>query len=135
MNAALNAVRSGEMGYQKASLVYSVPRSTLRDRVKNKNKNVKEANKGYGRSTTLHPDLENELCSHILKLEEMMFGLTPIDVRKLALQLAVKNGMKHPFIVEKGEAGEDWLKGFMKRHPNISLRTPEATLRGQSSRI
>ena len=25
------------------------------------------------------------------------------------------------------QAGSDWLSGFMKRHPNLSLRTPEST--------
>ena len=56
----------------------------------------------------------------------MFYGLTTKDCRKLAYETAVANEIKCPASwVEKKIAGEDWLLGFFKRHPNLSLRSPE----------
>ncbi|KAJ4451383.1 hypothetical protein ANN_02845 [Periplaneta americana] len=60
-------------------------------------------------------------------MESMFYGLTVKDVRQLAFQLAERNQLKHPFNKNTGLAGEDWFEGFKKRHPEISLRSPEAT--------
>ena len=45
---AIEAVRTKEMGYVKASLTFNVPKSTLESRVKNKNKRLKSDAKGFG---------------------------------------------------------------------------------------
>ena len=55
----------------------------------------------------------------------MMFGITCKEVRGLAFQMAERNNIPHPF--KNGVAGKDWLQGFMSRHPELSLRQPEAT--------
>ena len=56
-----------------------------------------------------------------------MFGLTTNDVRSLAYQLAVRNGLPNSFNKKKEKAGKDWLQSFMKRNPELTLRQPEAT--------
>ena len=43
--------------------------------------------------------------------------MTLPDVRRLAFQLAERNGIDHPFNREHGLAGEDWAYGFIRRHP------------------
>lgn len=45
----------------------------------------------------------------------------------MVYNLAVKNNILHTFSDEKKMAGKDWIAGFKKRHPNITLRRPEAT--------
>ena len=60
-------------------------------------------------------------------METKFFGLITADVRRLAFQLAEKNGLLHPFSKIKQAAGSDWLSGFMTRHQNLSVRQPEAT--------
>ena len=35
--------------------------------------------------------------------------------------------IKHPFNLETKTAGKDWLTGYLKRHPDISLLIPEPT--------
>ncbi|KAJ8950065.1 hypothetical protein NQ314_008071 [Rhamnusium bicolor] len=47
------------------------------------------------------------------------------EFRELAFALADRNHLSHPF--KDGKAGLEWARGFMDRHPNLSLRKPEAT--------
>jgi len=58
-------------------------------------------------------------------MEARLFGLTSLELRSLAYQLAVKNNISHTFCKDD-LAGVDWLYGFMKRHSDLSLRQPEA---------
>ena len=127
MLRAIQACRSKSMGYLKAGKTFSVPPSTLRDRVKNKNKFGTDAKKFYGKPTVLSIELEKHLEEHILKMEQMLFGITADDVRILAYQLAESNKLKHNFSKSTKRAGRDWLAGFLKRHRTISIRQPEAT--------
>lgn len=69
---------------------------------------------------------KKELVQHIINMEQRLFGLTSSDCRSLAIQLVVKNKIKHPFNVES-QLAQDWLHGFRQRHPELSQRTPEAT--------
>ena len=64
---------------------------------------------------------------YVLKIEERLFGLTCYDLRILAYQWAEKLGKNHSFSKTKEIAGKDWLSGFRARHPQLSLRKPEAT--------
>jgi hypothetical protein len=80
------------------------------------------------RKTVFSAEQEEELVNYILDMEVRMYGLTTHDVRSLAYQLAERNGIaNHPFSLENKIAGRDWLFGFQKRHPGLSLRVPEAT--------
>jgi hypothetical protein len=44
---------------------------------------------------------------------------------RLAYQPAVRNGIKNKFFKRNEKAGRKWLKNFLRRHPQISVRTPE----------
>nr|CAH7747810.1 unnamed protein product [Callosobruchus chinensis] len=59
-------------------------------------------------------------------MEGLFYGLTRMDLRRLAYQVAVQNNIENPF--REGVAGRYWLKGFLKRHQNIlSVRQPTGT--------
>lgn len=64
----------------------------------------------------------------MLRSAAMYYGLTYREVRLLAYNFANKLGRPMPasWNTEK-KAGKDWLSGFMRRHPNLSLRKPQAT--------
>ena len=50
------------------------------------------------------------------------------EVGKLAFEVAYKNSLNMPLTwTENSMAGEDWLRNFMKRRQDLSIRTPEAT--------
>ena len=67
------------------------------------------------------------LEQYCLDMETRFYGLTAKDVKKMAFHLAEKNGLKHPFPEKNKSAGWKWLRSFMKRHPRLSLRKPQAT--------
>nr|CAI5849891.1 unnamed protein product [Callosobruchus analis] len=59
-------------------------------------------------------------------MEGLFYGLTRMDLRRLAYQVAVQNNIENPF--REGVAGRYWLKGFLKWHQNIlSVRQPTGT--------
>lgn len=124
MKNAISAVKSGEMGWLLASKTFGVPFGTLRRRAA---KN--DWSKGYlgGYKTTFNKKLEEEIVLHIKNLESRFFGLSTIDVRKLAYQIAESKGLKHRFSKVTNMAGWDWLHAFRQRNPSLSLRTPEST--------
>ena len=133
MKMALQAVRgeiSGEqrMGYLSAAMRFNVPKSTLERRNKGQNKIASGSSKFLGNIKSVLPtDLEEELVAHILLMEERGFGLTYVDTRKLAFELAEDNNIDHKFNKDDRMAGKYWLYGFLRRHPQLSLRVPENT--------
>lgn len=70
---------------------------------------------------------EDELVAYVKDMELRLFGLSTTELRRLAYQLATRNKLQHNFNTQKQLAGLDWLKGFFSRHPDLSLRKPEAT--------
>jgi transposase len=72
-----------------------------------------------------HEQVLVEYCKTSAKL---YYGLTTKDLRKLAYQFAVQNDLKfHEKWNETELASEDWLTAFLRRNPQLSLRTPQAT--------
>ena len=119
---------SGRLGYRSASKKYGVPRSTLERRVKNKNKIAIEVTKSLGSKQRIFSDaMEADLMRYILRMRELYFGLTLMELRHMAYHIAEQNGIPNLFDSGKELAGYDWVRGFMRRHPNLSVRTPEAT--------
>jgi hypothetical protein len=78
----------------------------------------------------LGKEFEQALVTHVLQLQQMMFGLNTVELRKLAFELAEKQKVPHRFKNET--AGKTWLKGFLKRHPDIAIRAPEPTSLGRA---
>ena len=72
-------------------------------------------------------ELEDELYSYILSMEERLFGLTKDDLRSMVFELAERNSIPHNFNKETKKAGFSWCRGFFRRYPSLSLRTPENT--------
>lgn len=55
-------------------------------------------------------------------MEKIFFGLRASDIRRLAFQFAIRNGLKHPFYMRSAAAGKNWLKAFMSRGPQLYSR-------------
>ncbi|XP_037977944.1 MFS-type transporter clz9 isoform X2 [Plutella xylostella] len=128
MKKAIDAVLSKTAGYRKAAHLYGVPQTTLERHVAKirKGELSLEATPGNFKPVFSKHE-EEELVTYVIEMEKRLFGLTTVGLRKLAYQLAEKNSKAHNFNHDKKIAGLDWLKGFLKRHPDLSIRKPEAT--------
>jgi hypothetical protein len=123
MKAAIEAIRNKEMGSYKASRVFNVPQTTLQRYVNGWQKSSSETAKTkLGRKQVLPCEVENALSEHCLLMERKFLGLTMADVMRLTYQLAVRNGIKNQFCKRTEKAGIKWLKNFLRRHPQISVR-------------
>jgi hypothetical protein len=127
MKAAIEAMRNKEMEKYKASRVFNVPQTTLERYVKDRQRSSREATKTKlrGRKQVLPCEVEKYLAEYCLLMERKFFGLTMADVMRLAYQLAVRNGIKNHFCKRNEKTGRKRLKNFLRRHREISVKTPE----------
>ncbi|CAH2003007.1 unnamed protein product [Acanthoscelides obtectus] len=129
MERAVAAVVRGVMGCKKASVQFQLPQTTLERYVKKRRTGPNSViDKTAGKyHCVFTQDQEVELVVYLKDMQKRLFGLTLKELRKLAYQLAVRNGCEHPFNKHTEMAGEDWVHSFMRRHSELSLRKPEAT--------
>jgi len=126
---AVDAVKNSELSIREASAVYGIPKSTLE-----RHKNNKIQTPGcLGRfRPVLNVEFEKELADYCVEMQNRLFGLTVRDLRSMAFQLAERNHLDHGFDTEKQLAGKDWVAGFLRRNPELSLRMPEPTSIGRA---
>ena len=51
-------------------------------------------------------------------------------MKVVAYRITASSGRSHPF--KEGSAGHDWYQDFLRRHPQLSLRKPEALSYGRA---
>ncbi|KAF0686021.1 tigger transposable element-derived protein 6-like, partial [Aphis craccivora] len=128
MKKAIESVKNKKMCYNEAAKYFNVPRTTLIRRVRDVNIDATGNKKILGRFRSVFTnDQEQEIVNYLIDMEKRFYGLTINNIQTLAFELAEKNNISHNFSVTKKMAGKDWVKGFRKRHPEITLRSPEAT--------
>jgi hypothetical protein len=126
MKKAIAAIRNKEKGSYKASRIFNVPQTTLEHNVQDWQKSSSETVKTkLGRRQVLPCEAESYLVEHCLLMEIKFFGLIMVEFMRLAYQLAVRNRIKNQFCKRNGKTGGKWLKNFLRRRPQISVRSPE----------
>ena len=129
-------------GTKKTVSLFGKPRTTLRDHVKKMNKipdpqDICSENiyVDCAKHRQVFSDFqEHELVKYIQHASRIYFGLSPTKVRVLAYQGATQYAIPMPLSwSEMGRVGCDWFTGFLKRHPSLSIRTPEATIIGRAT--
>ena len=92
--------------------------------------NIKQTT--VGGTFALESSEENALINYIQYMGERGFHLTRKAVKKLLVDV-VKTSSRSPRInVEKGPSNK-WMKRFLKRHPEVSLRTPQPLEKDRST--
>ncbi|XP_023238520.1 uncharacterized protein LOC111637281 isoform X2 [Centruroides sculpturatus] len=124
MAEAVSMVREKKMGLKKAAKFYEVPKTTLRTLSLQADIRPEQfVKKTLGRKPILPEDIEKQLVEYILSMESIFYGLTRMDLRRMAFQLAVRNKIPNQF--KEGLAGRSWLDHFLNRHKQqLSLRRP-----------
>ena len=84
---------------------------------------------GYSKHRQIFSDAqESKLVEYITESANIYFGLTPVEVRKLAYECAISFNVDVPESWQNNkQAGPDWFTSFLKRHSSLSIRVPEAT--------
>jgi len=131
-SAAVCAVEISKYSDKKVATMYGIPWQTLRRHLDRVRKGL-GVEKLLGRPKTLTSDDENELLAVIIEMERKLFGLTKMDIRRLAYRYCEINGVQHNFNRNTKCTGEDWMLNFMKNHPELSLRKPEPTSLARAS--
>lgn len=119
MRKAITEVKSGYSSLRKAAEKYSVPSSTLSDRVSGK---VKEDGV-WGSKPKLSTKDEQELIETAKERAALGIGYSKYNFMRAASAMAKA---KHvPF--KNKNPSEMWWRRLKKRHTSFSLRSPEAT--------
>ena len=84
---------------------------------------------GYTRNRQVFTDAQEiMIVEYLLKASDIYFGLSSKECRKIAYRFAKANRIKIPESwYDKQQAAPDWFTSFLKRHRQLSLRTPEST--------
>lgn len=85
LRAALTAIDEGA-SIRQASLRFSIPRSTLQDRIKNRN----TERAVLGRKSVFTIEQEKELVAEIINLSKTFYGLSSTEIRQCAFSYAEK---------------------------------------------
>ena len=115
----------------QALIAFIVPisfnKSTIKRHLNKTNAYANDDVRYFGHPSVFSAEMEDLLEKHILKLDSLLFGISPIELRRMAYDLAVQNGVPHKFNNMEKLAGKKWYYSFLKRHPCLSLRAPEPT--------
>ena len=91
-----------------------MPRSTLKNEVNSKETDIEKLiNIRLGQKPVLPYNLDEELVSYCLMMERKCCGLTTRSVKRITFELAIKNGLAFPLLVQQGIAGWKWLRNFV----------------------
>ena len=79
-------------------------------------------------------DQEAALENYLLHSSDVYFGLSQTETRELAYEYALRLSLKIPKNWSDNKcAGPDWIQGFIRRHPSLSMRKAEATSLARAS--
>ncbi|XP_031328432.1 uncharacterized protein LOC116183027 [Photinus pyralis] len=118
---AIESLRNGTIGVNEADRQFRIPCTTLRRRRKSGN----VVKRGLGPSAFFREENERKMVVHIKKLQKNGFAPTRTTVREMAFRLAEQLGLRHKFNQQTGKAGSDWLRSFLQRNHDLSVRKSE----------
>lgn len=113
----------------KTAKRFGLSRKTLGryvDKIKNKKETDFRSN--FRHSQIFSPEEEQLLQEYLITCCKLNYGLPTKATREFVYFYAAGIGKDLPENWNRNKmASYDWLRGFMHRHPSLSLRTPQAT--------
>ncbi|GAU89327.1 hypothetical protein RvY_01886 [Ramazzottius varieornatus] len=119
MNAAIQAVKTEEMSQRSAAKAYGVSRSTLRNRLQNRNTGHQ------GGQTKFSPRMETDSVELVKACCDMGIPLNRYHCYQLFSQVAVELGLPNT------ACNAQSFRSFLDRHDEISLRITHVSNRKQ----
>ena len=117
MQAAVAAFKAGRISFRNAASQFNVPKSSLRDRVTGRVIHGKK----NGAKTKLTQTDKEKLAAYLIETSKQGYGKRKEIIIFMATQIALKQGKT----ISGGCLSHMWWKGFLKRHPEISLRASQ----------
>lgn len=138
MKNAVSAVVNQKRSAKAVAAEFGIKRTTLRRYVKKYLDSEEREKVGYvpryNARQVFSAEMEKQLVEYFLTAVKHNYGHSPVMARKLAYEYAVQNNLNIPESwLRDCSAGEEWLSAFMKRHSELSIRTPEATSLARST--
>ena len=137
MEEAYKHVVGEKRSIRSVAQKFDIDRTTMRRYILNVKKDgIANTQVGYyGNRRIFNQEQEDSLENYLLSASNIYFGLTPAEVRSLAYECAINSDITIPQSWRDNKsAGVDWFNLFMKRHPNLSVRKPEATSLSRATR-
>lgn len=119
LESALEDVKEGKLSVRAAAQKYEVPKSTVHDHLKHHDAGAKP-----GPAPVLTKAEEHELVQWIIEMSGIGYGQCRQQVCLIVKQILDHN--KRPNPLTGNMPGKDWWHRFLKRHPQLSERTPQA---------
>lgn len=119
LDTAVGHVKRG-MSVYKASKETNVPKTTIRDHSRGKYVNIDTK---WGGQYALNETEETALANYIEYMGQRGFPLTRKVIKKVATDVVKASGRPPRINIESGPSHK-WVRQFLKRHPQLSLRTP-----------
>ena len=129
LSAVKRVVEDDGAKIRAVALEFKIDRMTLTRYVKKfQNGELKSQFRYWGNRSVFTEEEEVALSEYLQTSCKMYFGLARNEVMKLAYEYGDKINKQMPTNwIANCSAGKDWYQGFMRRHPQIALRSPEAT--------
>ncbi len=118
MLAAMDAVRQGGMGINKAASLHGVPKTTLKDRLSGRVAHGTVS----GPARYLQADKERALADHLLEAATVGYGKTRRQVKGI-----VENVAREKNLPRRSRVSDGWWRRFLERQPQLFLRKGDPT--------
>lgn len=115
LQLCLDSIRSGEMTQRNAADHFKISRSTIKRRLKDNNSNRP------GHPMVFTHDEELAFASHLDKICDFGFPVDELDFRYIVKCYLAMQGRSVKCFTDN-LPGREWVKLFLKRHPQLSVR-------------
>ncbi|XP_033749226.1 tigger transposable element-derived protein 1-like [Pecten maximus] len=129
LRKAVALVKKGN-SLRKAQSKTGVPTSTIKDHARGKYANVKFTKQRGPK--TLTSDEEQSLVNYIKYMSDSGFPLGRNVIKKLTIDIVKTSGKQNTRLNKEKGPSNKWMRSFMSRHKNLSLRTPHPLERARS---
>lgn len=119
LDNAIQLIQSQAISIRAASKRFNVPKSTIIDKLNNKS----SLRARSGPSPVLSESEENQLVEWLINMAKIGYGQTRQQLLLTVKKILDHDGRKTPF--KNNLPGKDWFYAFLKRHPEITNRTPQ----------